>query len=162
VAAVGLGAVVLRSFRHRGNASTGTPRAALRILGLPVLVGLFGLAVAFGTLGRSWSGPARLLTHLDAWGTAAVAALTSVLINNLPAASLLAARKPPHPFSLLVGLNVGPNLFVTGSLAWVLWLRSARAAGARPDIAKAGLLGLVSVPLSIAAALGVLAAGGLH
>ncbi len=162
VAAVGVGAVLLRSLRRRGSESTDVVGAALRILGLPVLVGLFGLAVAFGTLGRSWSGPAMLLTHLDAWGTAAVAALTSVLINNLPAASLLAARQPPHPFSLLVGLNVGPNLFVTGSLAWVLWLRSARDAGARPDVAKAGLLGLVSVPLSIAAALGVLAAGGLH
>ena len=72
-----------------------------RILGLPVLVGLFGLAVALGTLGRSWSGPATLLSHLDAWGTAAAAALTSVLVNNLPAASLLAARQPPHPFALL-------------------------------------------------------------
>ena len=49
-------------------------RAALRVLGVPVLVGLFGLAVALGTLGRSWSGPATLLSHLDAWGTAAVAA----------------------------------------------------------------------------------------
>ena len=96
-----------------------------------MLVGLFGLAVALGTLGRSWSGPATLLSHLDAWGTAAPAAVVSVLVNNLPAASLLAARRPPHPFALLVGLNVGPNLFVTGSLAWVLWLRAARTAGAR-------------------------------
>ena len=90
---------------------------------------LFGLAVALGTLGRAWSGPATLLSHLDAWGTAAVAAVTSVLVNNLPAASLLAARRPPHPFALLIGLNVGPNLFVTGSLAWILWLRAARTAG---------------------------------
>ncbi len=130
VAAVGVGAVLLRAWRRRGSGSTDFAGAAVRILGLPVLVGLFGLAVAFGTLGRTWSGPAVLLSHLNASGTAVVAALTSVLINNLPAASLLAARHPPHPFSLLVGLNVGPNLFVTGSLAWVLWLRSARAAGA--------------------------------
>ena len=112
-----------------GRRAAVSPRAALDILGIPVLVALFGLAVALGTLGRSWSGPATLLAHLDAWGTAAVAALSSVLVNNLPAASLLAARQPPHPFALLVGLNVGPNLFVTGSLAWFLWLRARAPAG---------------------------------
>ncbi len=155
VAAVGVVAVLLRS--RRGAVS---PRAALDILGVPVLVALFGLAVALGTLGRSWSGPATLLAHLDAWGTAAVAALTSVLVNNLPAASLLAARQPPHPFALLVGLNVGPNLFVTGSLAWFLWLRAARAAGGRPDIRRASLLGLASAPLAMAAAVGLLVLSG--
>jgi arsenical pump membrane protein len=159
VAAVGIAAVVIRSWRHD---STTSPGAAVRILGLPVLVGLFGLAVALGTLGRTWSGPATLLSHLDAWGTAFTAALTSVLVNNLPAASLLAARQPPHPFELLVGLNIGPNMFVTGSLAWVLWLRSARAAGGRPDVRRASLLGLASAPLAIAAAVGVLTLGGAH
>ena len=132
----------------------------MQVLGVPVLVGLFGLAVALGTLGRSWSGPATLLSHLDAWGTAAVAAVTSVLVNNLPAASLLAARQPPHPFALLIGLNVGPNLFVTGSLAWILWWRAATAAGGRPDVRRASLLGLASVPLAIAAAVGVLVLSG--
>ena len=157
VAAVGVVAVVLSS--RRGAPAT-TPRAALDILGVPVLVGLFGLAVALGTLGRSWSGPATLLSHLDAWGTAVVAALTSVLVNNLPAASLLAARQPPHPFALLIGLNVGPNLFVTGSLAWILWLRAARTAGGQPDIRRASVLGLVSVPLALTAAVGVLVLSG--
>ena len=142
--------------RHEGT----SPGLRCEVLGVPVLVGLFGLAVALGTLGRSWSGPATLLSHLDAWGTAAVAALTSVLVNNLPAASLLAARRPPHPFALLVGLNVGPNLFVTGSLAWILWLRAAKAAGGRPDVGRASLLGLASVPLAMAAAVGLLVLSG--
>jgi arsenical pump membrane protein len=158
VAAVGLVAVTLRSWRS-GDAGS-SARSAARILGVPVLVALFGLAVALGTLGRSWSGPATLLSHLDAWGTAAVAAVTSVAVNNLPAASLLAARQPPHPFALLIGLNVGPNLFVTGSLAWILWLRAARSAGGHPEVRRASLLGLVSVPLAIAAAVGVLLLGG--
>ena len=158
VAAVGLVAVALRSWRSGDTAAR--PGSAARVLGVPVLVGLFGLAVALGTLGRSWSGPATLLSHLDAWGTAAVAALTSVVVNNLPAASLLAARQPPHPFALLIGLNVGPNLFVTGSLAWILWLRAARNAGGHPEVRRASLLGLFSVPLAIAAAVGVLLLGG--
>ena len=130
------------------------------VLGVPLLVGLFGVAVALGTLGRVWAGPASLLAHLDVWGTTVVAAGASVLVNNLPAASLLAARTPHHPFALLIGLNLGPNLFVTGSLAWLLWLRAARSAGARPSIARAGRLGAIAVPLSMAAAIGVLVATG--
>jgi arsenical pump membrane protein len=160
VAAVGVVAVLLR-WRGEGGRKT-RARAALEVLGVPVLVTLFGLAVALGTLGRSWSGPATLLSHLDAGGTAALAALTSVLVNNLPAASLLAARQPPHPFALLIGLNVGPNLFVTGSLAWVLWLRAARGAGGRPDLRRASLLGVASAPLAIVAAVTVLLAEGIH
>jgi arsenical pump membrane protein len=162
VAAVGLVAVALRT--RRGGEGVGDRRAmarsAIQTLGVPVLVGLFGLAVALGTLGRSWSGPAILLSHLNAWGTAAVAAAGSVVVNNLPAASLLAARQPPHPFALLIGLNVGPNLFVTGSLAWILWLRAARAAGGRPEVRRASVLGLISVPLAMAAAVGVLVLRG--
>jgi arsenical pump membrane protein len=151
VALVGVAAIGVRLLKGRSS-----PRQVAAVLGAPVLVGLFGVAVALGTLGRAWSGPTTLLSHLDLWGTAVVAATGSVLINNLPAASLLAARTPHHPLALLVGLNLGPNLFVTGSLAWMLWLRAARSAGTRPSIGRAGRLGAVAVPLSMAAALGVL------
>jgi hypothetical protein len=43
-----------------------------------------------------------------------------------------------------------------GSLAWILWWRNARAAGARPPVARAVMLGLVTVPLSMAVALAML------
>ncbi len=101
------------------------------VLGVPVLAGLFGAAVALGTLGRAWSGPAALLSHLSGWATAGFAAVAAAVVNNLPAASMLAARTPAHPFQLLIGLNLGPNLCVTGSLAWLLWLRSARTPALR-------------------------------
>jgi arsenical pump membrane protein len=130
------------------------------VLGLPLLIGLFGIAVGLGTVGRAWSVPATLLAHLDQAGAAALAALSTVVVNNLPAASLLAARAPDHLFAVLVGLNLGPNLCVTGSLAWLLWLRAAKRAGATPSLAKASMIGLVAVPLSIAAALGGLAVTG--
>jgi arsenical pump membrane protein len=155
VAAVGVVAVGVRLIRGRERGDR-----VLDVLGLPVLIGLFGVAVALGTAGRVWSGPADLLAHLDQWATAAVAAGTSVLVNNLPAASVLAARTPRHPFALLVGLDLGPNLFVTGSLSWILWLRAARAVGARPSIIRASRLGALAVPLSMAAALGALALTG--
>jgi len=157
VAAVGILAAAIRLAQRRHR-----PGEIAEVVSVPVLAGLFGIAVALGALGRSWSVPADLLRHLGSWATAVVAAATSVLVNNLPAASLLAARTPVHPFALLVGLNLGPNLFVTGSLAWILWLRSAKAAGARPSVARASRLGAIAVPLSMAAALGALMlTGGL-
>jgi arsenical pump membrane protein len=156
VLAIGVVAVALAMARHRA-----TVRQAANVLGIPLLTGLFGIAVALGALGRAWPGPAILLSHLNGWLTALVAAVATVLVNNLPAASLLAARTPDHPFSLLVGLNLGPNLCVTGSLAWLLWLRAARSAGARPSLARASRIGAVAVPLSLAAALAGLALTGL-
>jgi Na+/H+ antiporter NhaD/arsenite permease-like protein len=59
-------------------------------------------------------------------------------------------------------LNIGPNLFLTGSLAWVLWWRSARTTDARPSLLAAERLGLISAPLAIAAAMAVLTASGTH
>jgi arsenical pump membrane protein len=157
VLAVGAIAVVLR-LRLRRLALERTAE----VLGIPVLVGLFGIAVGLGALGRAWSGPATLLTHLGPWATAGLAAGSTVLVNNLPAASLLSARSLTHPFSLLVGLNIGPNLFVSGSLAWVLWWRSARTADAKPSLTAAGRLGLISAPVAIVAAMAVLTVLGTH
>jgi arsenical pump membrane protein len=148
VAAVGVVAIGVRLHSGREHGTH-----VRKVLGVPVLVALFGLAVALGTLGREWSGPARLLAHLDAVGTAAVAAASTVLVNNLPAAALLAARTPPHPFALLIGLDIGPNLFVTGSLAWVLWWRTVRDSGGTPPTTRAVVLGLLTVPVAMAAAL---------
>jgi arsenical pump membrane protein len=144
--------VVAAGMRVLGSGRLGLTRT-WQVLGVPVLVGLFGAAVALGTLGRAWSGPAVLLSHLSGWATAAFAAVTTAVVNNLPAASMLAARTPSHPLDLLIGLNLGPNLCVTGSLAWLLWLRSARDAGAEPSLTRASLLGVIAVPLSIAVAL---------
>lgn len=152
VAAIGLAVAGIRLARRRVSFAQ-----VREVLGLPVLAGLLGVAVALGTLGRTWTGPAELLAHLNGWATAGLAALATVAVNNLPAASLLAARTPSHPFSLLVGLNLGPNLCVTGSLAWLLWLRAARGAGARPSLARASRLGVIAVPLAMALALAALA-----
>jgi len=157
VAAVGGLAVAVRLARR-----TERPRRVLDVLGLPVHVGLFGVAVALGTAGRAWNGPATLLSHVNTWGAAAIGAVAAVLVNNLPAAALLGARTPPNPFALLVGLNLGPNLLATGSLAWYLWLSAARSAGARPSLTRASRLGVIAVPLSMAAAVGALALTGAH
>jgi arsenical pump membrane protein len=132
----------------------------LDTVGLPYLIGLFGLAVALGTAGRVWAGPSQMLGHLDPWSTAGVAATASVLLNNLPAASLLAAKVPPHPYSLLIGLNLGPNLFASGSLAWLLWLKAIRSSGGPGALRRTVEVGLVAAPLSIAAAVAALTLAG--
>jgi len=134
-----------------------SPARIREVLGPAVLVGLFGLAISLGTLGRASGAPAAVLRHLDPLGTAVLGALGAVALNNLPAASLLAAGPVPHPLALLVGLNVGPNLFVTGSLSWVLWRRAAAQTGTDPPVRRTVGLGLISAPLALLAAVGALA-----
>ena len=72
---------------------------------------------------------------------------------------LLSAQALPHPRALLIGLNLGPNLAVTGSLSAYLWIRAARQVGAQPSIAAFSRRGLVLAPLAIVAALLVMGAG---
>jgi arsenical pump membrane protein len=121
-------------------------------LGPVVLLGLFGLAVGLGTLARSWDGPDRLIRTAGGWETAAIGTIGAVVVNNLPAAVLFTAHRPPHPRALLLGLNLGPNLAVTGSLSALLWYRAARRSGARPSLATVTRIGVVLVPLSILSA----------
>jgi arsenical pump membrane protein len=72
-------------------------------------------------------------------------------------AAVLVTRRPPaHARALLLGLNLGPNLAVTGSLSAFLWLRVARNLGAEASPLTYTRLGAVLVPLSLAAAVAAL------
>jgi arsenical pump membrane protein len=152
VLAVGIAAVVLARVTRMRVLAAVEPR----VLGV-----LFLLAVALGALGQWWNGPAGVLDSLGEWQTAVFGAGASVAINNLPAAVLLTPHPPPHARALLLGLNLGPNLAVTGSLSALLWLRVARSLGARPSVRTYSLLGLAVVPVSLAAALGALYAASV-
>ncbi len=63
-----------------------------------------------------------------AWSSGFIAAFASNLMNNLPvgliaANAAQAARKPAIVKSaILIGVDLGPNLSITGSLANILWL----------------------------------------
>jgi arsenical pump membrane protein len=143
VLALGLAATALQRLRPR--------------LDLRALVPLFALALGLGTLARVWDGPGQLLASSGRWTTAAIAACSSLLINNLPAAVLFSAQPPAHPRALLLGLDLGPNLAITGSLSAFLWLQAARTVNADASIATYTKLGVLLVPLTLAGALAALA-----
>ncbi|HEY3566012.1 MAG TPA: SLC13 family permease, partial [Casimicrobiaceae bacterium] len=147
VLGVGIAAIVLAR----------APRARiLAAVDARSLAGLFALAVLLGAVGRWWHGPVSLLASLDRWETAGAGALAALVVNNLPASVLLTPTPPVHGRALLLGLNLGPNLAVTGSLSAFLWLRVARSLGAHPSPLRYTRLGVVLVPLSLAASLAAL------
>lgn len=146
----GVGAATVAWRTARGRLGLGEVRRAVN---LPVLAGLFAVAVDLGVLGRAWSGPAVLLAHTSTVMSAVVGAVASVVLNNLPAASLFAARPPANAHALLIGLNIGPNLAVSGALSAVLWLQAGRAAGASPSPWRYSAAGIVVAPAAMAVAL---------
>ena len=87
-------------------------------------------------------------------GIAAIAAVLSNAVNNLPAVlvllPLLAASGPAAVLAVLIGVNVGPNLTYVGSLANLLWrgvVRKEMPAG----FAEFSRIGLCTVPLTLLA-----------
>ncbi len=60
-----------------------------------VLIGLFLLAVAVGSIGRWWHGPEHLANSFDRWQTAATGAITAVCLNNLPRRCCSRRTRPP-------------------------------------------------------------------
>lgn len=132
-------------------------RVRLREVGRGVdvitIVGVFLVAVALGTIARTWSYPGELMSGAGSIETAVIAGVSSVLVNNLPAAVLLGSRSPAHPRSLLIGLDIGPNLAVSGSLAALIWWQAARSVGARPSVVTYSVAGFFLAPAAIVAAL---------
>ena len=97
--------------------------------------------------------------------TAALAAVLANLVNNLPAVLVLLPLVAPVGASavlaVLLGVNIGPNLTYTGSLATLLWRRVLHERGSGPSLAEFTRLGLLTVPAGLA--LAVLALwGALH
>ncbi|MGH2935911.1 MAG: SLC13 family permease [Gaiellaceae bacterium] len=125
---------------------------SLRAASPLLLGGMLMVTVALGTLARSVGG---IAIHTGRWSTALLGAVAAIGLNNLPAAALLSAHAPAHPLALLLGLDLGPNLAITGSLSALLWLRVARAHAAAPSAMRYSVLGLVLVPVSLALSLAI-------
>jgi arsenical pump membrane protein len=128
VLVVAIAVAAIDVIRHRF-----TLNSLIRSANLPMIVGLFVLATAVSVASRYWHLSQHLIGTAGPWQSAGIAAVSSNVINNLPAAALLSARFPLHPYSLLFGLNLGPNLTVVGALSSMLWLKVARREGAKPS-----------------------------
>ncbi|MCA4132415.1 SLC13 family permease [Arthrobacter sp. M4] len=111
---------------------------------MEALRGLGAQALAAGLLG-SGDGPFDLVR------VAAVGALASNVINNLPAYLALeqAAGGPARLAALLVGVNVGPLITPWASLATLIWHEQLRRLGVRISWWGYAAAGLVLVPLMI-------------
>lgn len=131
--AAALASLLLVSIRDRGVLK----RAALGISWsiLPLVAGLFILVEAMNSVGLL-----RLIETALQWcvrqpkfagylASSAGAALLSNAMNNLPvglAAGAALKLTPQLSRAVLIGVNLGPNLSVTGSLATILWLIALR------------------------------------
>jgi arsenical pump membrane protein len=138
---------------------------------LPLVAGLFILVEG---LNRTGAVPA--LTELlrmtseaapqaTTWAAGIVTALASNLFNNLPtglvaATTLRGADLPAHLTSaVLIGVDLGPNLSVTGSLATILWLIALRRQGENVAARQFLRLGILVMPPALLLALAMLWVG---
>jgi arsenical pump membrane protein len=132
---------------------------------LPLVAGLFILVEAVEQTGllkplAAWL-PATAASAPDATGFAlgSVVAVLCNLVNNLPLGLVAgtvasSAHLPPHVTgALLIGVDLGPNLSVTGSLATILWLAALRREGQAVSGWKFLALGCLVMPPALIASL---------
>ncbi len=139
---------------------------------LPLVAGLFVLVQALENTGTT-EDLAVLLHGLTQWSAAgatwiagAVLAAACNLMNNLPA-GLVAGRVvqiaavPDHVrAAVLIGVDLGPNLSVTGSLATILWLTALRRENVRVGTWQFLKLGALAMPPALVLAIAAVFAFG--
>jgi arsenical pump membrane protein len=133
---------------------------------LPLVAGLFVLVGALAKTGvidviAGLLSDGRSVAWLAGAAGAAVA-LASNLMNNLPVGLIAGSAVQGADVSdqvtraILIGVDLGPNLSVTGSLATILWLtalrREGQAIGAGPFLKLGVLVTPPALVLAIAAA----------
>jgi arsenical pump membrane protein len=97
---------------------------------------------------------------LAAWGAGIVVAVASNLINNLPTGLIAGyAAQNAHVHeqitrAVLIGVDLGPNLSVTGSLATILWLTALRREGQAVGAGTFLKLGIIVMPPALLLAIG--------
>jgi arsenical pump membrane protein len=86
-------------------------------------------------------------------GIAAVAALLSNVVNNLPAVlvllPLVAGAGPAAVLAVLIGVNVGPNLTYPGSLSNLLWRNVVQRERIPAPFLEFSRVGLATVPVTL-------------
>ena len=135
---------------------------------LPLVAGLFVLVEALVRTGMI----AELATALHAgasasvpmtnWAVGIATALTDNIANNLPvgliAGSVAAGDHLPSSVvaAMLIGVDLGPNLSITGSLATILWLVTLRREGIDVTAWRFLRIGLLVMPPALVSSLAML------
>ncbi|MGD0066460.1 MAG: SLC13 family permease [Streptosporangiaceae bacterium] len=135
------------------------PVSLVRAADVPFLLFVLGLGIVVKAVVSNGLGTALapLLpggTSLPALlATAALAAALANVCNNLPAVLLLLPLAAPSGagavLAVLLGVNIGPNLTYTGSLATLLWRRILRQHELASDLGEFTRLGLLTVPVGL-------------
>jgi arsenical pump membrane protein len=125
---------------------------------IPLVAGLFVMVEALiriGAIGRLSAGLHEAVARSApgaAWAVGLITALADNIANNLPvglvAGSVAASDHLPQPVinALLIGVDLGPNLSVTGSLATILWLVVLRREGHAISAFRFLKLGILVMP----------------
>jgi arsenical pump membrane protein len=133
---------------------------------LPLVAGLFILVGAMDSVGAMQLSAAALHwaeglpSAAGALLTAGVVGVGNNILNNLPlgliAGSTLKAARAHGLIAdaVLVGVDLGPNLSVTGSLATILWLIALRREGLHVSAATFLKVGVWAMPIALALAIG--------
>lgn len=129
---------------------------------IPLVGGLFVIVQALENAGvtnqlaqliaqlHHWSPP------LAAWFAGMASGFASNLVNNLPAGLFAGAVMEQAQADLalqaavLVGIDLGPNLSLTGSLATLLWLAALRREGMNVTGFQFLKMGMVTLPVPLA------------
>lgn len=135
---------------------------------LPLVAGLFVFVQALELTGVVGLLAAALQHAAMRWPQSAgtvlgvLLGLASNLVNNLPTGLLAGAAldaanaAPAMRAAALIGVDLGPSLSVTGSLATILWLAALRREGVSVSGWQFLKLGALVMPAALLAALGTL------
>ncbi len=163
LAGAGVTLTLARLAARSGDTPKDFPRIAWGVL--PLVAGLLVVVDALDRHGalRFLSEQLSLLHTSSVWASIAIVGAVSAgsnALNNLPVALSVAHAFSTAPITsrafhaAIIGVDLGPNIFTTGSLSTLLWMRIVRDAGHRVSFRRFALVGLtVGIPSLLAAAL---------
>ena len=132
------------------------------VAGLFVLVAGLGQTGLIAALTEALRAAAHAAPREAAWGAGAIVAFASNLMNNLPAGLIAGTAVTSGPMpdavrsAVAIGIDLGPNLSITGSLATILWLVALRREGEHVSAWQFLRVGALVMPLALVAALACL------
>lgn len=154
-----LAVAIIATFQSRSN-----PIRLIREVSwsvLPLVVALFVIVEAVNTAGATQMlrGSLQRIMQLSppqaAFSVGAAVAFGTDLFNNLPLGLITGSALRTIPFQpmlakvVLISIDLGPNLSITGSLATILWLIAIRREGLHVTGWQFFRIGMLIMPISL-------------